>query len=85
VIASGASSEISRASRAPSGTTTMSDSVMPRSAGGRSAVIVASRPPSLTARTASAEPSRAALTAASTPTRDRLVSARTRSGQSGSW
>ena len=58
----------------------MSDSAMPRSAGGRSAVIVASLPPSLTARTASAEPARAALTAASTPP----FSARTRSGQSGS-
>ena len=60
----------------------MSDIAMPRSAGGRSAVIVASLPPSLTARTASAEPDRAALTAASTPP---PVSARTRSGQSRSW
>ena len=73
----------SRASRAPSGTTTMSDRVMPRSAGGRSPVIVASLPPSRTARTASAEPSRAALTAASAPTPP-LVSARTCAGQSGS-
>src|SRR5271166_4527684 len=61
-----------------SGTTCTARMVMSLSAAGRSAVIVASRPLSRTARTASPEPARAALAATSTPP---PVSRRTRSGQ----
>ena len=80
-IVPAASSSPSRASRGPSGATYTSLISMPRSASGGSDVIVASRPPFVTAPSARAAPPGAALAARSTPRPP--VSARTWPGQSG--